>query len=164
MQLTGKKLRIGWFSFSCCEDSTIMMTELMNDHYETWRKVLDIRHAKVLQSKNWLDEMDVAFVEGAIAAPDQEAKLKRIREKAKKLVAIGACANTGMPSAHRNNFTEEQNQEIAFLLQKFRFGKKVKKLDEVVTVDERVNGCPMVEKVFLETLDRLLREFDIVRD
>jgi predicted thioredoxin/glutaredoxin len=61
-----KKLRIGIFSFTCCEDSTILFTELMNKHYETWRKVLDIRHARVLQSHNVMDEMDVAFVEGAI--------------------------------------------------------------------------------------------------
>jgi UPF0176 protein len=61
-----KKLRVGWFTFTCCEDSTVVFTEIMNDHFEEWRRVLDIRHARVLQSKNVLDQMDVAFVEGAI--------------------------------------------------------------------------------------------------
>lgn len=158
----GKKLRIGWFSFSCCEDSTVMFTELLNDHYQEWLPLLDIRHAKVLQSKNVLDELDVAFVEGAIAAPDQEKKLLEIRSKSKKLVAIGACANIGMPSCQRNQFPEEVREEIGFLLEKFHYGERSKKLDEIVVVDERVNGCPMNTDVFITTLNKLLKEFDII--
>ncbi|MEI8103758.1 MAG: hypothetical protein WCG84_02555 [Candidatus Moraniibacteriota bacterium] len=164
MELTGKKLRIGWFSFSCCEDSTVMFAELLNDNFELWRQVLDIRHAKVLQTKNVLDELDVAFIEGAIASPEHEEKVKEIRSKSKKVVAIGACACTGMPSAQRNNFTPEQNETIKFLFDQFPYGTTVKKLDEVITVDERVQGCPMVEASFLATLDKLLHEFDIVKD
>lgn len=157
-----KKLKIGWFSFTCCEDSTILFTELMNDHWQEWVKVLDVRHAKVLQSDNVLDELDVAFVEGAISAPDQEKKLKEIRQKSKKLIAIGACAVTGMPSAQRNEFPEEIREEINFLIERFHYGDKVKRLDEVVKVDDKVPGCPMNEKKFLEVLEQALKEFGIV--
>ncbi len=159
---SSKKLRIGWFSFTCCEDSTILFTELMNEHWQEWVKVLDVRHAKVLQSDNVLDELDVAFVEGAISAPDQEEKLKEIRSKSKKLVAIGACAVTGMPSAQRNEFPEEVREEIDFLIERFHYGEKVKRLDEVVEVDAKVPGCPMNEKKFLEVLEQALKEFGIV--
>jgi len=161
-EITQKKLRIGWFSFSCCEDSTILFTELLNDHFMEWRKVLDIRHARVLQTKNVLDELDVAFVEGAIANKEQEKKLLEIRAKAKKIVAIGACAVIGMPSAQRNTFLEEKKEKIRFLLDQFNYGEKVKKLDEVVKVDEVVNGCPMNEQKFLEVLNKQLKEFEIV--
>lgn len=156
-----KKLRIGWFSFSCCEDSTIIFTEIMNDHYDTWRKILDIRHARVLQSKNYMDQMDVAFIEGALACEEHEKKVKEIRELAIKVVAIGSCAIMGMPSAQRNTFNKEKTEEINYLLERFNYGKKVKKLDEVITVDEVVAGCPMTEKVFLEVLTRMLEEFEI---
>ena len=59
-----KKLRVGWFTFTCCEDSTIVFTEVLNDHWQEWRRLIDFRHARVLQTKNVLDELDVAFVEG----------------------------------------------------------------------------------------------------
>ena len=157
-----KKLRIGWFTFTCCEDSTVIFTEIMNDHFEVWRKVLDVRHARVLQTKNILDELDVAFVEGAINSEEQETKLKEIRAKSKKLVAIGACACTGMPSAQRNAFPPELKDKIQFLLDRFNQGEKVKKLDEIVTVDERVQGCPMIEAAFLAVIDKMLKEFGIV--
>lgn len=157
-----KKLRIGWFSFSCCEDSTVMFTELLNDHYKEWLPLLDIRHARVLQSKNVLDELDVAFVEGAIAAPDHEEKLKEIRAKSKKLVAIGSCAVAGNFSTQRNEFPEEVQDKIHFLLEKFHYGKRAKRLDEIVQVDEKVNGCPMDNNQFIAVLTKMLQEFNIV--
>ncbi len=158
----GKKLRIGWFSFSCCEDSTVMFTEILNDHYQEWLPLLDIRYAKVLKSKNVMDEMDVAFVEGAIAAPDQEEKLLEIRRLAKKVVAIGSCAVAGNFSTQRNEFPEEVEKKISFLLEKFHYGKKAKRLDEIITVDAAVNGCPMQEAAFVKVVNDALVEFGIV--
>jgi len=105
MMIRMEKIKIGWFSFSCCEDSTIVFTELMNEHWQEWKNMFDIRHARVLQSHNVMDEFDIAFVEGAIASPEHEKKLKEIRSLSKKLVAVGACACTGMPSGQRNNFS-----------------------------------------------------------
>lgn len=157
-----KKLKIGWFSFSCCEDSTVIFTELLNDHWQEWVPLLDIRHAKVLQTNNVLDELDVAFVEGAIASKSKEKEVKEIRAKSKKVVAIGACAVTGMPSAQRNEFPEELRGQIDFLLKKFNYGSKVKKLSDVITVDENVPGCPMNENKFLQVINKMLKEFDII--
>lgn len=154
-----KKIRIGWFSFSCCEDSTIVFTELMNDHWKEWKELFDFRHAHVLKSKNVMDDMDIAFVEGAIASEAHAEKLKTIRSKSKKLVAIGSCAVIGMPSAQRNSFTPEQIQEIQFLIDRFKALPKVLKVSDVVKVDAAVPGCPMDPKLFLAAVDKLVKEF-----
>ncbi len=155
------KLRVGWFTFSCCEDSTVLFTELLNDHWQDWLPYLDFKHAKVLQSRNVLTDMDVAFVEGAIASQEKEKELKKIRAKTKVLVAIGACAVTGMPSAQRNEFPEEVRQEIDFLLTKFNYGDQVKKLEELVKVDAKVPGCPMNEQKFVELMEEMFKQFNI---
>ena len=152
------KLRIGWFTFTCCEDSTIMMTELLNEHFFEWKDKIDFVHMKVLQTKNKLSEMDVAFVEGAISSDKQAEKLKTIRSKAKKLVAIGACACIGNPSNMRNKFDEATKAEIQFLIDRFKYMESVKTLSEVVKVDHQVQGCPMDTKVFLELINQLLAE------
>ncbi|OGD25218.1 hypothetical protein A2819_02500 [Candidatus Azambacteria bacterium RIFCSPHIGHO2_01_FULL_40_24] len=154
-----KKIKIGWFTFSCCEDSTIVMTELMNEHWQEWKKIFDFRHASVLKSKNILDELDIAFVEGAIASEDHINKLKEIREKSKKLVAIGACAIVGMPSSQRNYFSEEQNKEIEFLTARFAALPKVLRVSDVVKVDAEVPGCPMDPDKFLEAVNKLILGF-----
>lgn len=156
-----KKLKIGWFSFSCCEDSTILFTELLNDHFGEWSKVIDFQHVRVLKSNNKLTDLDVAFVEGAIASESDAKKLKEIRKNCKKLIAIGSCAINGMPSAQRNDFDKNQKKEIEFLIKKFHLAKKVRTLSQVVRVDDKVPGCPMNEQVFLQTLDKYLKEFKI---
>jgi sulfhydrogenase subunit delta len=153
-----EKIKLGWFSFSCCEDSTIVMTELMNDHWQDWKKMFEFRHARVLKSDNILDELDVAFIEGAIAGPEQEEKVKEIRSKTKKLVAVGACACVGLPAGQRNNFTEAQKAEVQFLIDRFGALPKVLKVSEVVAVDAEIPGCPMNPDAFLKAVDGLVKE------
>ncbi len=157
--MNNEKIKIGWFTFSCCEDSTIVMTELLNEHWQEWKKIFDFRHAHVLKSQNVLDELDIAFIEGAIASEDHINKLKEIREKSKKLVAIGACACVGMPSAQRNYFNEEQKREIEALTARFAALPKVLKLSDVVKIDAEVPGCPMDPNKFLEVVNTLVKEF-----
>ena len=155
---TAKKIRIGWFSFSCCEDNTIVMTEIMNDHWQEWKRLFDFRHAHVLRTKNILDELDIAFIEGAIASEKHVKKLKAIRQVSKKLVAVGACAVIGMPSGQRNTFNEEQKQEIQFLLDRFSALPKVLKVSDVVKVDAEIPGCPMEPSTFLRVVGGLVEE------
>ncbi|MFH1664187.1 MAG: hypothetical protein ABH986_05275 [archaeon] len=154
-----KKMSVGWFSFSCCEDSTIVFTELLNDHYLEWLKLVDFKASRILRGKNDETNLDVAFVEGAIASKKDAKKLKEIRKNSKKLVAIGSCAVTGMPSAQRNEFDQEKTKEISFLVERFKLAKKVVPLNKIVKVDASVSGCPMDEKVFLKLFDELLKEF-----
>jgi coenzyme F420-reducing hydrogenase gamma subunit len=158
-----KKLVIGWFSFTCCEDSTIVLTELLNDHLDEWKKVIEFRHMRVLKTKNDMSNLDVAFIEGAASSPRQEEEMKKIRENAKYVVAIGACACTGMPSASRNSFADKElNDKIQWYIKTFNYGQKVKKLDEVIKVDDYVQGCPMNVTTFTATVEKYLKLFGIV--
>jgi coenzyme F420-reducing hydrogenase gamma subunit len=153
-----QKIKIGWFSFSCCEDNTVVMTEVMNDHWEEWKELFDFRHARVLKSNNIMDEFDIAFIEGAMAGPEHEEKIKDIRSRSKKLVAVGSCAVVGLPAGQRNSFTPEQNASIDFLTTRFGALPKVKKVADVVAVDVEIPGCPMDPNVFLEKVNSLVAE------
>lgn len=153
-----QKLQIGWFSFSCCGDNTMVMIELMNDHWREWKKVLAFRYAKVFKSQNVLDRFDIAFIEGAVASEKQIKLLKDIRKKTKKLVAIGACAVTGLPAGQRNLFKEEQKKSTKHILERFPALPQVLKVSEVVKVDAQVPGCPMDANIFLTTLNKLIAE------
>ena len=153
------KIRIGWFSFSCCEDNTVIMTEVMNDHWQEWKKLFDFRHVRVLKSHNVLDELDIAFIEGAVASDTQAEKVREIRAKSKLEVAIGACAVVGMPSGQRNFFTEGQKKEIEFLVARFGALPKVLKLADVIKVDAEVGGCPIDPDKFLTAVNTLVKQF-----
>jgi sulfhydrogenase subunit delta len=157
----GRKLRVGWFTFTCCEDNSIVFVEMMNRHYFEWKELLDFRHCKILKSKNVLDDLDVAFVEGAVSSDRDRERVLEIRAKAKYLVAVGSCACTGGPSAQRNTFPEHLKAKIEPFLKKWDLYKDVLPLEKVVKVDDRVDGCPMIEQKFLQVLDRYLVEFGV---
>lgn len=154
-----KRLRIGWFSFSCCEDSTIIFTEILNDYYQVWKDKIEFVSAGVLQKRGEIKNLDVAFVEGAITSKMQENTLLKIRSESNKLVAIGACACIGMPSSQRNLFDEATKKELENLLIRFKYADKVRKLSDIVKVDDQVPGCPMDENAFLQIINKYLAEF-----
>lgn len=158
-----KKLVVGWFSFTCSEDSTIILTELLNDHLEDWKKVVEFRHLKALKTKNSMENLDVAFIEGAISSDSQAKEAQKIRDNAKYVVAVGACACTGLPSASRNEFTDEQiNERIKWYMSNFKFSEKVRKLGDVIKVDDMIPGCPMSVPIFTAALEKYLKIFNIV--
>jgi coenzyme F420-reducing hydrogenase gamma subunit len=157
-----KKLVVGWFSFTCSEDSTILLTELLNDHLDEWKKVVEFRHFKALKTKNSLEGLDIAFIEGAISSEKQAREIRNIREHAKYVVAIGSCACTGMPSASRNEFKDRQvDERISWYLSHFDYNQFVQKLEDVIRVDDKVDGCPMNVLAFLEILNKYLKLFNI---
>jgi sulfhydrogenase subunit delta len=157
-----RRLVVGWFSFTCCEDSTILLTELLNDHLDEWKEVIEFRYMKALKTNNSLAGLDVAFIEGAISSESQANEVQRIRENAKYVVAIGACACTGQPSTSRNQFVSDQlSERIRWYLSHFDYGKEVKSLGEVIQVDDVVRGCPMKVPSFFQMLDKYLDLFDI---
>jgi coenzyme F420-reducing hydrogenase gamma subunit len=162
-QTSHPKLIIGWFSFTCCEDSTILFTELLNDHFDEWKKLVEFRYIRPLKTNNTFGNFDVAFVEGAISSDSQAAEVKKIRENAKYVVAIGACACTGMPSASRNDLPNEAliNEKIKWYLTNFDYSDKVKKLSDVIKIDDEVKGCPMNVPLFLAALKKYLEIFHI---
>lgn len=138
-----------------------MFVELLNDHYFEWKEKIDFRHCKMLKNKNQMGPFDVAFIEGAISNDKEAFKAREIRDVSKKVIAIGACACTGSPSNQRNYFSPEMKLRIEPFLQKFKLYKEVKKLEDVIKVDGKVEGCPMDEKKFLESLNGLLVEFGV---
>ena len=119
---------------------------------------------KALKTNNSLSGLDVAFIEGAISSESQANEVRQIRENAKYVVAIGACACTGQPSTSRNQFVSEQlNERIRWYLGHFDYGKEVKSLGEVIEVDDMVRGCPMKVTSFVQTLEKYLYLFDVAQ-
>lgn len=156
------KINVGWFSFTCCEDSTIVFIELMNEKYFEWKKLINFKYFRTLQSKNSMTDLDIAFVEGAISNKKEEEMLKKIRKNSKKLVAIGSCACIGSPANQRNFFDTKTKKEIQFILDKFDHRDSVSPLSELVKVDDYISGCPMDETLFLKKLNQYIKEFEMI--
>lgn len=157
-----KKLRVGFFSFTGCEGCVVEFLEVLNTKFFEWAPYLDVRYARILKTKNVMDEMDVAFVEGAISSEPEVARLKLIRSKAKRIVAIGSCAISGAPNNWRNYFDEKTIDEIKPVMRRFSHREKVVGIGAVVKVDATVPGCPILHSKFISVMETYMREFGVM--
>ena len=157
-----KKLRVGFFSFTGCEGCMVEFTEILNDKYFEWAPLLEVVYFRLIKSHNKMEEMDVAFVEGAISSEKEAARLQEIRKLAKRVVAIGSCAMSGAPNNYRNSFDEKTLEEIKPILERFHHRPKVTGIGEVVKVDASVPGCPILHAKFIEVLENYMREFGVL--
>lgn len=139
-----------------------MFTEMLNDKWDEWKELLQFQHARVLQRNNKLADIDVAFIEGAVTSAKDETEVKEIRANSRRVVTVGSCATTGLPSGARNQFDPDQKTCIRYLIEKFGQTEMVKSIPEVIEVDDKVPGCPMNETIFLQVLEKYLKEFGII--
>lgn len=153
------KIKVGFFSFTCCEGCMVVFTEVLNKRFFEYKKSLDIRNMRVLRSNQRIKDLDIAFVEGAISTNSEVNKLKEIRKKTKRLIALGSGAVNGYPSNQRNKFDKIKKKEIASLIAKLDQIKEILPLNKFVKVDDKINGCPVDEDELIEKIDCYIKKF-----
>jgi sulfhydrogenase subunit delta len=150
--------KVGFFSFTCCEGCTIVFIEALNKKYFDWTKKMKLEHIRVLRKERPIQKLDLAFVEGAISTPSEIKKLKKIREKSSKVIALGSGAINGFPSNQRNNLAGKRKQNIQPLIQKLNQIEKILPIKEFIKVDDEIPGCPVDEKLLIKKIDTYLRD------
>ena len=151
------RLKVGIFSFTCCEGCVIVFLEVLNKKYDEYMKKMKIENFRQLKKVKKIANLDLALVEGAISTESEIKKLKEIRKKSKKLIAFGSGAIDGYPSNQRNKFTGKKKLAVQPLIAKFNQIAKISPLKEFVKVDDNIPGCPVDEDVLIEKMDLYLK-------
>jgi coenzyme F420-reducing hydrogenase gamma subunit len=122
----------------------------------------EIKYFPIGSSENTLEEeFDIIFVEGSISTDHDLEMVKKAREKAKILVAVGTCASFGGIQSSKN--AESTLEEML----KYVYGDnppeivkplQAKPLKEYVKVDYELPGCPVSGKDFVMALRFLLNK------
>lgn len=151
------KPRVAIFDFACCEGCQLQIVNLEEEILDLLGgvEVVEWREAMSEQSHDY----DIAIIEGSITRPEDEERLWIIRSRAKILVALGACATIGGINKLKNNFALDD-------VKKCVYGKQAgmhhldtaitRAVDEVVTVDYKIHGCPMHRAEFTYVIRCLL--------
>jgi len=135
---------------SGCHMSFLDMDERLID----LAALVDICYSPLADVKEFPDGVDIVLVEGAVANEDHLRDIRRIRERTKVLIAFGDCAVTGNVTAMRNFFSVEDVLQRAYGESAVVAGvpagndivpkllDRVLRLQDVVTVDHFMPGCP----------------------
>lgn len=125
--------RAGVFGLSGCWGEQIVILNC-EDQLLTLAGAIDFVDFLAASSRNDTEgALDLAFVEGFVGTDAEEAHLKKIRRRARLLVACGSCACFGGVSGGRH-----------------------RPLADVVKVDAVLPGCPMEKDEFVAAVAALL--------
>jgi coenzyme F420-reducing hydrogenase gamma subunit len=149
-------MRVGVFKFSSCDGCQLAFFEL-EEEFLSLAEVLSIEYFLEASSENRWTDFDLAFVEGSISTPEEEDRIRKIRENSKILIAIGACAVSGGIQSARNY---EDFQEIFTGIYRGRVSFEIKPhsrpISDFVKVDLEIRGCPINREHLRNTIYSLL--------
>ena len=106
------KPRVAFFDFSSCEGCQLQVVNLEEAVVDVV-KLIDIVSFREAM-KEHSDDYDIAIIEGSITRPMDVERLKKIRENASILIAMGACAHLGGIQRLGNQWTPEENKEEVY--------------------------------------------------
>jgi F420-non-reducing hydrogenase small subunit len=163
------KIALYWCS-SCggCEESVIdlaedILTIAADAEIIFWPVAIDVKYRHVETLKD--NEITAALVNGAVRMDEQEKMVRLLRRKSKLLIAHGSCAHLGGVVGLANFFTKDEvlgrsyregptvtnpenilPRETSMVsgreIHLSGFHDAVRALDQVVTVDYYIPGCP----------------------
>ncbi len=128
---------------------------------------IDLVYSPLVDNKVFPEMVDLTLVEGAVSSEDDRAKIIKIRQHTRLLIAMGDCAVTGNVPAMRNRYSVEAIQQRAYVenadLQRQpptsvvpKLLPKVQPVHNVVTVDQFLPGCPPPSTLIRDVLLALL--------
>jgi len=136
------KPRLAFFDFTDCEGCQLQFANLGVALLEL-TELADIVSFREVMSET-SDDYDVAFIEGSITTDNDIIRIKKIREKAKILVTLGACATIAGVNGMKNRSSIDDAKKIVYG-DKAGIINSIRSMPvhEVVKVDYKINGCPV---------------------
>ena len=149
------KPTVGIYSFTGCEGCSLMILECEDQLLDVLELVEIVNFREGMDKI--ADQVDVAFVDGAVSTSHDIQELLEVRKNAKIVVALGACAWPGGLNGMKN-FQDQED------VRRYVYGDKwaaydaipARPIDRVVKVDYYIRGCPIDRDEFLEVTQAIL--------
>lgn len=153
--MTTSKPKVAFFDFACCEGCQLTVIDSLQTHVDLLDAVEIVQFREAMTEKG--EDYQIAFIEGSCTRPSDEARLKKIREQAEIVVALGACAHTACVNALKNLQPLEG-------VRRYVYGDKAdwyetyaaRPIDAVIEVDAVIPGCPIDREEFIGVVKAVL--------
>lgn len=148
------KIKAALITFTSCFGCSFQFLNLREDLLRVFEK-LDFIDFKLVKERNLERKYDLVFVEGGITRKKEIGEIKKIRKKAKLVVALGACACNGCVMTLKNYVKGAGNKVYG---KDMRDSLPVKGIDAYIKVDYYLRGCPFFHHELLSLVKSLLIE------
>jgi len=144
--------RVAFFELSSCEGCQLQLLNNEARLLDFLALVEPVNFREAMDERS--DDYQIAFVEGCVTRDDEVVRLLKIRQQAKILVALGSCACFGGVNQLKNRFVDPDWARRQVYGDFPVATSPARALEEVVTVDLRIYGCPVKK----EEVERLVSE------
>lgn len=148
--------RLGVWKFASCDGCQLTLLDC-EDELLTIAEHVQINTFLEASSSVIGGPYDVSIVEGSITTPDDERRIREIRDHSKVLVTVGACATSGGVQALRNFADVAEFASVVYAQPEYIATLATSTPASAhVTVDYQLQGCPIDRRQLLDTLSALL--------
>ncbi|ACO03567.1 MAG TPA: Ni/Fe hydrogenase subunit delta [Persephonella sp.] len=145
-------IEVGIFKFASCDGCQISFFDIseMLSHLE---EKVRIKYFIEGQDRNEFERFDISFIEGSVSTPEQEEKVKKIRDVSEYVVTIGACSSSGGIQSVRN--FSDYKDIVCSVYPKPEMIKSLERsrpVSDYIDVDFEIRGCPINKEALLEVI------------
>ena len=148
--------KLAVFKLASCDGCQLTLLDC-EDELLAIAGAVRIAHFSEASSRRLRGPYDVALVEGSVSTARDAARIVELRESARILVTLGACATAGGVQALRNLHREGELARLVYpqpeLLDSLAGSTPI---SAHVKVDVELRGCPIDKRQLLQTLADLL--------
>jgi coenzyme F420-reducing hydrogenase gamma subunit len=150
------KPRVAFFDFTSCEGCQLDALNVTGEELVSLLDAVDIVNFREVMTER-AENYDIAFVEGSITRESEIPRLQNIRDRAKVVVALGACACIGGVNCLKNHLPMDEALRIVYGKDARYYDTiPARPLDALIKVDYYVRGCPPLTAELLKVIKALL--------
>lgn len=118
---------------------------------------IEVVYWQMTSSEPMPDSFDVAVIEGAVTNRESEETVRELREKASKIITIGACAVTaGIPGIAAKDYEDRPHEVYSTIPEACGELIAPRSVGSVIDVDYEVRCCPIDFYEFVQVLSAAL--------
>ncbi|MEN8141946.1 MAG: NADH:ubiquinone oxidoreductase [Thermodesulfobacteriota bacterium] len=150
-----KRPKVAFFDLSSCEGCQL---QLLNNEASLldFLSLLEVKAFREGMTEE-SDDYDIAFIEGSVTRDDEIERIKKIRAKAKLVVALGSCACFGGVNQLKNRFND------AGWVKREVYGSypivsrdAAEPIANFIAIDLEIYGCPIKKEEVERIVSRLV--------
>ncbi len=150
------KPKVAFFDFTSCEGCQLSILNLETELLELLDIIDIVEFREAMSEKSPV--YDIAVIEGSYSRNSDLNRLKKIRETAGVVIALGACAHIGGINALRNSQSREDLMKTVYPDNPFLYetNEKALPISGAIKVDAFVPGCPVDVREFVKVVKNLV--------
>jgi coenzyme F420-reducing hydrogenase gamma subunit len=149
------KPRVAFFDFTGCEGCQLEVLNFVDEVLDLLNAVEIVNFREIMSEKG--EDYDIAFIEGSVSRESEIPRLLKIRDQAKIVVALGACATIGGVNCLKNRYNMTDALRMVYKGDaRYYDTAAARPIHAVVKVDYKVYQCPANKEEFLKVTKAML--------